>query len=148
MREWCCVEFVSGLGHRLPFNFSCWIVVFVWCNYLTILYRTPLYIKYVTFISVPCVIICVRLGPSTLGDDSRLGLVPLKPECDRSGIRAMLTVGRNLGRTQQNPYLLTFTLIISKHTLIFSYILLLYFDYSYLFTSKRQKWIHTLKSCT
>jgi hypothetical protein len=95
----------------------------------------------VTFVSVPCVIICVRIDPSTLGDDSRPGLVPLKPECDRSGIRAMLIVGHNLGRTQQNPYLLTFTLILSKHTLIFSYLLLLYFDYSYLFTSKRQKWI-------
>jgi hypothetical protein len=27
----------------------------------------------------------VRLDPSTLSDDSRPGLVPLKPECDRGG---------------------------------------------------------------
>jgi hypothetical protein len=32
---------------------------------------------------------------------SRLGFGPLKPGCDRSGIRAMLTVGRNLDRTGQ-----------------------------------------------
>jgi hypothetical protein len=48
-----------------PVNRGCWIVVFVWCHYLTILYRTPLYIKDVTFVSVPWVIICVRLDPST-----------------------------------------------------------------------------------
>jgi hypothetical protein len=28
-REGCCDEFVSGLGHRLPVNYGCWIVVFV-----------------------------------------------------------------------------------------------------------------------
>jgi hypothetical protein len=59
---------VSGLGRRLPVNFGCWIIVFVWCNYLSILYRTSLYINDVTFVSVPWVIICVRLDPSTLGD--------------------------------------------------------------------------------
>jgi hypothetical protein len=82
--EGCRDEFVSGLGRRLPVNFGCWIVVFIWCNYLSILYRTPLYIKDVTFISVPCVTICVRLDPSTLGDYFRARvLVPLEPECDR-----------------------------------------------------------------
>jgi hypothetical protein len=50
---------------RLTVNYGCWIVVFVWCNYLTILYRTPLYSKDVTFIYVPWVIICVRLDPIT-----------------------------------------------------------------------------------
>jgi hypothetical protein len=30
----------------------------------------------------------------------------LKTGCDRSGIRGMLTVGRNLDRNEQNPYLL------------------------------------------
>jgi hypothetical protein len=66
--EGCHDEFVSGLGCRLPVNFSCWIVVFIWCSYLTILYRAPLYINDVTFVSVPWVIICVRLDRSTLGD--------------------------------------------------------------------------------
>jgi hypothetical protein len=78
----------------------------------------------------------VRLDPSTLGDDSRPGLVPLKPWCDRSGIKGMLTVGRKLDRTRQ-PYILTFaTLILSKLFLNFSHLLLLYSDYSYLFSSK------------
>jgi hypothetical protein len=67
-RERWCDVFVGGLGRRLPVNFGCWIVVFVWCNYLTILYRTPLYINVVTFVSVSCVIICVRLDPIILGD--------------------------------------------------------------------------------
>jgi hypothetical protein len=31
----------------------------------------------------------------------------LKSGCDRSGIRGMLTVGRNLDRNGQNHYLLT-----------------------------------------
>jgi hypothetical protein len=44
----------------------------------------------------------VRLGPSISGVYVRARvLVPLKPGCDRSGIRGMLTVGRNLDRTKQ-----------------------------------------------
>jgi hypothetical protein len=44
----------------------------------------------------------VRLGPSTPGDYVRARvLVSPKPGCDRSGIRGMLTVGRNLDRTGQ-----------------------------------------------
>jgi hypothetical protein len=76
-----------GLGHfgrRLPVNFDCWIVVFVWCNYLAILYRTLLYINDVAFVSVPWVIICVRLDPSTVGDYSRPSFGPLKSGCDNS----------------------------------------------------------------
>jgi hypothetical protein len=42
-REGCRDEFVSGLGRRLPVNYGCWIVVFVWYNYLSILYSTQLY---------------------------------------------------------------------------------------------------------
>jgi hypothetical protein len=60
----------------------------------------------------------------------------------------MLTVGRNL-ETEQNPYLLTFaTLILSKLFLIFYHLLLLYFDYSYLFSSKDKCGFHTFKSYT
>jgi hypothetical protein len=63
-----------------------------------------------------------------------------------SGIRAMLTVGRNLDRTRQP--LLTFpTLILSTLSLIFSHPMLLYSDYSYLFFSKDKCGFHTLKSC-
>jgi hypothetical protein len=39
------------------------------------------------------------------------------------------------------------TLILSKLFLIFSHLLLLYSDYSYLFTSKDKSGFHTLKSC-
>jgi hypothetical protein len=56
--EGCRGEFVRGLGRRLPVNYDCWIIVFIWYIYLPILYRTPLYIKDVTFVSV-------RLDPST-----------------------------------------------------------------------------------
>jgi hypothetical protein len=73
----------------------------------------------------------------------------LKSGCDRSGIRGMLTIGRNLDRTGQNPYILTFaTLIVSKLFLIFSHLLLIYSDYSYLFSSKDKSGYHTLKFCT
>jgi hypothetical protein len=79
----------------------------------------------------------VRLGPSTPGDCSRPGLGAPKPGCDRSGIRGMLTVGRNLDRNGHNHYLLTFaTLILSKLILIFSHLFPLYSDYSYLFFLK------------
>jgi hypothetical protein len=54
------------LGRRLSVNFGCWIVVFIWCNYLSILYRTSLYINDVTFVYVPWFIICVRLDKSRL----------------------------------------------------------------------------------
>jgi hypothetical protein len=57
------MRFVRGLGRRLPVNYCCWIVVFVWCNYLTTLYRTPLYIKDVTFVSIPWVIGSEYAGP-------------------------------------------------------------------------------------
>jgi hypothetical protein len=51
----------------------------------------------------------------------------------------MLTIWGNLDRTRQNPYLLTFTLILSILFLIMSHLLLLYSDHSYLLYSKRQK---------
>jgi hypothetical protein len=111
---------------------------------------TLLYINDVTFVSIPWVLICARLGPSTPGHyvHARV-LVPPKPGCDWSGIRGMLTIGRNLDRIGQNPYLLIFaTMILSKLILIFSHILLLYSKYSYLFSSKDKSGFHTLKSCT
>ena len=72
----------------------------------------------------------------------------LKTGCDRSGIRGMLTVGRNLDRNGQTltylPYSDSFytylTLILSILILILSHLLLFYSDYSYLFYSKT-RWI-------
>jgi hypothetical protein len=98
--EWCCDEFVRCLGRRLPVNFGCWIVVFIWCSYLSILYRTMLYINHVTFVSVSWDIICVGLNPST-NLIIRARVWPPKSGCDRIGIRGMLTVGRNLDRAGQ-----------------------------------------------
>jgi hypothetical protein len=64
---------------------------------------------------------------------SRPGLGAPKPGCDRSGMRGMLTVGRNLDRTGQPLSTYLATLILSKLFLIFSHIFPLYSDYSYLF---------------
>jgi hypothetical protein len=72
------------------------VIIYLFCIELL------LYSKYVTFISRPLFIICVRLGPSTPSVYFAPGSwCPLKPGCDRSGIRGMLTVGRNLDRTGQ-----------------------------------------------
>jgi hypothetical protein len=82
-RGGCRYEIVRGLDRHPPVNYSCCIVVFVWCNYLAILYQTPLYIKDVTFVFVPWVIICVRLDPSTHLTHARVW--PPKSRCDRQG---------------------------------------------------------------
>jgi hypothetical protein len=37
----CCDEFVRGLGRRLPVNFGLLDRCLLICNYLFILYRTP-----------------------------------------------------------------------------------------------------------
>jgi hypothetical protein len=64
---------------------------------------------------------------------SRPGLGAPKPGCDRSGIKGMLTVGRNLDRTGQPLLLTSVTLILPKLFLIFSHLIPLYSDYSYPF---------------
>ena len=38
----CCDEFMSGLGRRLPVNVGLLDRCLRICNYLTILYRTPI----------------------------------------------------------------------------------------------------------
>jgi hypothetical protein len=75
---------------------------------------------FVTFILIHLVIVYVVLLWRTY--ETYQGL-PLKSGCDRSGIRGILTIGRNLDRTGQNPYLLTFTLILSILFLILSHLL-------------------------
>jgi hypothetical protein len=68
---------------------------------------------------------------------SRPSFGPLKSGCDRSGIRGMLTVGRNLDRTGQ-PILtyLCYSNFFPKLILIFPHLFSLYCDYSYLFFLK------------
>jgi hypothetical protein len=56
-----------------------------------------------------------------------------------------LIVGRNLDRTRQNPFLLTFTLILSILFLIMSHLWLFYSNYSYLFYSRKIRRISHLK---
>jgi hypothetical protein len=105
--EELCDEFMRGLGRCLPINFGCWIVVFRWCNYVSILYRTPLYINVVTFVFVPWVIICVRLDPSTLGDYFATGFWTPKSGCNSLGAaieEKAFRVGLGL---QRAPFLLT-----------------------------------------
>jgi hypothetical protein len=65
------------------------------------------------------------------------GFWTLKSGCDRSGIRGMLTVGRNLDRIGQPILITSATLILSKLFLIFSHPFPLYSDYSYLFFLKK-----------
>jgi hypothetical protein len=61
----------------------------------------------------------------------RPGFGPLKPGCDRSGIRGMLTVGRNLDRTGQ-PLSTFLCYSDSFLNFSFSHLFPLYSDYSYL----------------
>jgi hypothetical protein len=67
----------------------------------------------------------------------RTQLYPLNPGVTEVVSEEMLTVGRKLDRTGQNPYLLTFTLILSILFLIMSHLWLFYSDYSYLFYSRK-----------
>jgi hypothetical protein len=59
---------------------------------------------FMTFISMHSVLICVVLPWRTYEMHPTLSL---KSGCDRSDIIGMLTAGRNLDRSGQNPYLLT-----------------------------------------
>jgi hypothetical protein len=67
----------------------------------------------------------------------RTWLYPLNPSVKEVVSEEMLTVGRDQYRTGQNPYLLTFTLILSILFLIVSHLWLFYSDYSYLFYSRQ-----------
>jgi hypothetical protein len=103
---------------------------------------------FMTFISMHSVIMCVVLPWRTYEMHPDL---LFKSGCDRSGIRGMLIVGRNLDRNGQTltyiPYYDSFytylTLILSILILILSHLLLFYSDHSYLFYSKT-RWISHL----
>jgi hypothetical protein len=66
-------------------------------------------------------------------------LYPLNPSVTEVVSEEMLTVGRNLDRTRQNPYLLTFTLILSILFLVMSHFWLFYSDYPYLFYYRKTR---------
>jgi hypothetical protein len=65
----------------------------------------------------------------------RIQVYPSKPGVTEVVSEQMLTVGRNLDRTRQDPYLLTFILILSILFLIMSHPWLFCSDYSYLLYS-------------
>jgi hypothetical protein len=67
---------------------------------------------------------------------SRPSFGPLKSGCDRSGIRGMLTVRRNLDRTGQPLSTYLATMILSKTFLNLFSSISAYSDYSYLFILK------------
>jgi hypothetical protein len=70
------------------------------------------------------------------------GFGPLKSGCDRSGIRGMLTVRRNLDRTGQPlSYLPLLLWFFSKLFLIYSHLFPLYSELILSFLSKIKKWI-------
>jgi hypothetical protein len=75
----------------------------------------------------------------------RTRLYPLNPGVTEVVSEEMLTIGPTLDRTGQNPYLLTFTLILSILILIRSHLLLFYSDYSYLFYSRKIRRISQLR---
>jgi hypothetical protein len=99
--------------------------------------RLPLCNKYsdynVTFISIHFVIIYCLLWRMYKMHPA----LSLKFGCDRSGIRGMLTVRRNLDRIGQPlPTYLCYSDSFSKLFLFFSHLSPLYSDYSYLFALK------------
>jgi hypothetical protein len=108
--------------------------------------RLPLCNKYsdyfVTFISIHSVIIYVVFFGACMRCTR---LCSLKPGCDRSGIRGMLTVGRNLDRNGHNHYLLTLLWFFSYLNLFSSISALLWLFLPFL--SKDKCGFHTLKSC-
>jgi hypothetical protein len=87
-----------------------------------------------TFISIHFVIICDVFLWRTYETHP---LYPLNPGVTEVISEEMLTKGRNLNKTGQNLYLLTFTLILSILILIMSHLLLFYFDYSTVSTLER-----------
>jgi hypothetical protein len=74
----------------------------------------------------------------------RTRLYPLNPGVTKVVSKELLIVERNLDRTRRNPYLLTFTLILSILFLIMSCLWLFYSDYSYLFYSRKTRRISHL----
>jgi hypothetical protein len=114
-------------------------------NYLSSFYSSICYfvrhsryvIKFMTFVSIHWVIICVDLVLAHIWDASGFAL---KSECDKSGIKGILTAVCNLDRPSQTlTYLPLLLWILSTHSLIMSHLLLLYSDYPHLFYSKDKK---------
>jgi hypothetical protein len=100
--EGCCDEFMRGLGLRLLVNFGlldrCLLMMYLFIYfvqnsyYIVKMWYSFLY-HYSSYVwGLVLVHLVIISWP---------GFGPLKPGCDRSGIKGMLTVGQNLDRTGQ-----------------------------------------------
>jgi hypothetical protein len=93
-----CLD-LGGVSQLTLWHQGWTLVRFIFIIYFV---RLPLCNKYsdviVKFISIHSVIICVAFFGAYMRCTR---LCPLELGCDRSGIRGMLTVGRNLDRTGQ-----------------------------------------------
>jgi hypothetical protein len=121
------VRFDLGGVSQLTFWRQGWILdPFIFIFYFVSLPLCNKYSDYiVTFISIHSVIIYVVFFGACM---RYTRLCPLKPGCYRSGIRGMLSVGRNLDRNGHNHYLLTLLWFFLYFSLILSHLLLFYSD--------------------
>jgi hypothetical protein len=118
---------VDFMAPRMDFS-SIYIYLFV---------RLPLCNKYSDYCDIYLYTLCYYICCLLWHMYEMHPTLSLKTGCDRSGIRGMLTVGRNLDRNGQNHYILIFaTLIFSKFFSILSHLFPLYSDYSYIFLLK------------
>jgi hypothetical protein len=143
----CCAGFVRGLGHRLLVDFwrQGWIVDPV--IFIFYLVRLPLCNKYSNYCDIYIYTlsyyICCLLGACM----RCTWLCSLKPGVTEVVSEEMLTVGRNLDKNGQNPYLLTllwFFLYLSWTCLTFYYSTLIILTFSTLIQDK----FRTLESYT
>jgi hypothetical protein len=110
---------LGGISQLTFWHQRCILVRSIFIFYFV---RLPLCNKYsyyiVTFISIHSVIIYVVFFGACMRCTR---LCPFKSGCDRSGIRAMLTVGRNLDRIGQPlpTYLTLILFLILSHLLLF-----------------------------
>jgi hypothetical protein len=105
----CCAVFVRGLGRRLLVDFQAPRMDFRSCYIYLLFCKTSAINKYsdyiVTFISIHSVIIYVVFFGACM---RCTWLCPIKLGVTEVVSEEMLTVGRNLDKNGQNPYLLNF----------------------------------------
>ena len=100
------VRFDLGGVSQLTFWRQGWILgPFIFIIYFV---RLPLYNKYSDYCDIYLYTLCYYICCLLWRMYEMHPALFLKTGCYRSGIRGMLTVGRNLDRNGQNPSLLTF----------------------------------------
>jgi hypothetical protein len=134
---------LGGVSHLTLWRQGWTLVHFIFMFYFV---RLPLCNKYsddiVTFISIHSVIICVVFFVAYMRCTR---LYHLNPGVTEVVLEEMLTVGRNLDRNGQNPYLLT----LLRFFLHLSWSCLTFYCYTLItliFSTLRQDGFHTLES--